>query len=198
MRDKTYKEKTEEIMEAIRDGHKFYVETYIGRLEVKGINPDGDWAYTGKGNSTRSWAICSTEINRWSGELNATKEVKEIFGNPISVYTSEQASEDGFLVEIKDDEHFNHMTSGVWKDCVDAFVIKDDNGKPLKGLGFNNTHKAMMRKLLNRIRQDIVGQIRDKKARRDDWFYKVNASGWTFFVAQNETAKFTLMFPEEY
>ena len=30
MKDKTYKEKTEEIMEAIRDGHKFYVETYIG------------------------------------------------------------------------------------------------------------------------------------------------------------------------
>jgi hypothetical protein len=31
-----------------------------------------------------------------------------------------------------------------------------------------------------------------------DWFYKVKLDGQDYFVAQNETGAYTLMFPEDY
>ena len=69
MSEKTYKEKTEDIIEAIRKGKKFYVDTFIGKLEVQGIDPDGSWARTGTGFQTRSWAICSREIDAWHKQI---------------------------------------------------------------------------------------------------------------------------------
>jgi len=69
MKEKNYKEKVEEIMEAIREGKELFVKTYLGKLKINGVNPDGDWAYTGEGFTHRSWAICSTEINRWHEQI---------------------------------------------------------------------------------------------------------------------------------
>ena len=56
-------------------------------------------------------------------------------------------------------------------------------------------------KLTKKLIDSAVDEIRkqylkaDKKA---DWFYSIEARGWKLFVAQNETGKFTLMFPEDY
>lgn len=124
-------------------------------------------------------------------------DIKKIFGEPISVYLSDQAEEDGFLVKVKD-SHFNYMTRRVWDECIEPFVIKDDDGKPMVIPGIDNTYRAMIKKLLGRVKQTIFNQIIDGKAKPDDWFYKVETSGWTFFVEQNETGKFTLLFPDEH
>lgn len=70
----TYQEKAEEIMEAIREGKEFFIETYLGRLKINGISPEGDWAYTGACNIGRSWAICSREIDEWHGQLEGREK----------------------------------------------------------------------------------------------------------------------------
>ena len=69
MKEKAYKEKVEEIMEAIREGKELFVETFIGKIKVNGVSLDGDFAYTGEGLTAKSWAICSTEINRWHEQI---------------------------------------------------------------------------------------------------------------------------------
>ena len=65
MQEISYKEKVEVIMEALRAGQEFFLDTYLGRQKVQGLNPEGDWAYTGKDFGARSWAICSTHVDRW-------------------------------------------------------------------------------------------------------------------------------------
>lgn len=69
MKTKSYQEKVEDIIEALRAGQKFYVDTYIGKLQIVSLHPKGDWAYTGQYFRSRSWMICSTEINRWHLEI---------------------------------------------------------------------------------------------------------------------------------
>ncbi len=67
------------IQKAIKDGQKFYCHTYVGKLEVLGIDTAGSWALTGKGLQQRSWAICSTQIDRWYSEIDAM--TTELCGN---------------------------------------------------------------------------------------------------------------------
>ena len=122
------------------------------------------------------------------------EETKDIFGEPIYVYTREQAVEDGFLVEIAGAKHINLMTNDVFTKCIEAFIITDIEGKVIRGF----SAKALMKKLVNRIEQAIYQQVQKEEAVAGDWFYSVEASGWKFFVAQNETGMFTVMFPSEY
>lgn len=65
----SYGAKLEAIKKAMKTGQKFYLHTYLGQKGVEGIDHDGTWAVTGSGLEQRSWAICSTEINRWYSEL---------------------------------------------------------------------------------------------------------------------------------
>jgi len=123
-----------------------------------------------------------------------TKDIKEIFGEPISVYTSEQAEDDGFLVRVAGSKHINFLTDGVYTKCIEPFIIKDIEGHILRGFSV----KALMKKLVSRIETVIYQKVQEDKAVADDWFYSVEASGWKFFVAQNETGMFTVMFPSEY
>lgn len=60
------------IQKAIKSGQKFYLHTYVGEAEVVGIDAEGTFAMA-KG---RTWAISSTDINRWY------KEIKEITITP--------------------------------------------------------------------------------------------------------------------
>ncbi len=57
--------KIEAIKKAIKSGQKFYVNTYLGKKEVDGIASDGHFVWAG----ARSWAICSTHIDYWYGEI---------------------------------------------------------------------------------------------------------------------------------
>lgn len=107
-------------------------------------------------------------------------EITEFFGEPISTYTSEQAVEDGFLVETKH-PIINYMTAHVFRECIESFEI----------LGHRNIGKELIDKLLSSA---LVEMQKLKK----DWFYSIEARGWKFFIAQNETGKYTLMFPEDY
>ena len=52
-------------LRAMKKGMVFYVETYLGSLKVEGIDEHGSWAMTGRDFSQRSWAICSTDVDRW-------------------------------------------------------------------------------------------------------------------------------------
>jgi len=117
--------------------------------------------------------------------------VKELFGKPISVYTSDQAEDDGFLVRIKDND-INYMTRSVFDECIDKFLIKDDDGNVLNGFP---TALNLMYKLISSVKAEVV-KIQNEKGL--DWFYSIEARGWKFFVCQNETGKYTLMFPEDY
>lgn len=60
-----YGAKLEAIKKAMKKGQKFYLHTYIGILEVVGIDMNGNWALANE----RSWAICSTEINCWYSQI---------------------------------------------------------------------------------------------------------------------------------
>ncbi len=67
-----YGAKVVAIQKAIRTGQKFYCHTYVGKLEVLGIDAAGSWALTGSGLQQRSWAICSTDVDRWYSEIDTT------------------------------------------------------------------------------------------------------------------------------
>ena len=65
-----YGAKVDAIRKAIIHGQDFYIETAVyGKLVVLGIDADGSWVRTGTPHGARSWAICSTEINRWYSEI---------------------------------------------------------------------------------------------------------------------------------
>ena len=119
------------------------------------------------------------------------KNLKEIFGKVISIYTADQAEEDGLLIKVKDSD-INYMTSAVYFDCIDKFLIKDEDGKILDG---QQPAIVLINKLISSAKQAV---IEIQKTKGTDWFYSIEARGWKFFVCQNETGKYTLMFPEDY
>ena len=118
-------------------------------------------------------------------------DLKELFGKPISVYTSDQAEDDGWLVKVKDND-INYMTRSVFDECIDKFLIKDDDGNVLD---YSPKLSNLMYKLISSVKAEVV-KIQNEKGL--DWFYSIEARGWKFFVCQNETGKYTLMFPEDY
>ena len=66
-----YSERVKAIQEAIRDGHKFYLTTFIGKLLVNWFDESN--AHTGEGFSARTWAICNTHVFRWAEEIGIPK-----------------------------------------------------------------------------------------------------------------------------
>lgn len=124
----------------------------------------------------------------------ATKNITDIFGEPIYTYTSEQAEEDGFLARVAGSKHINFLTDSVFVNCIEPFIMKDIEGHIIRGF----SAKALIKKLVTRIEQAIYQQVQNKTARAGDWFYSVEASGWKFFVVENESGMFTVMFPSEY
>lgn len=118
-------------------------------------------------------------------------DLKELFGDPISVYTSDQAEEDGLLVRIRDND-INYMTRTVFNECIYPFLIKDHEGNLIEGLP---TASELIYRLIGSVKQEV---IKIQKEKGLDWFYSIEARGWKFYVCQNETGKYTLMFPEDY
>lgn len=129
------------------------------------------------------------------------KNLKEIFGKPISVYTADQAEDDGLLIKVKDSD-INYMTRAVYFECIDKFLIKvimsDRDSIPEKDENILKGHPSASDLIHKLISSAKLAVIKIQLLKGTDWFYAIEARGWKFFVCQNETGKYTLMFPEDY
>lgn len=142
-------------------------------------------------------------------------EVNDFFGEVISSYTSEQGEQDGVLVKT-DNPIINYITATVYHECIEPFietsaltnrVLANKPILPETEIGkikfvFNfkiseEEKKIAERGLLKKLLDTAIAQI--KALKREDWMYELpDCRGWKLWVCQNETGKYTLMFPEDY
>jgi len=107
----------------------------------------------------------------------------DFWGEPISVYLSEDAELNGILIRVFD-QNINYLTVGVYNRCIEPFLDEE------------KTNEAdLISKLVSSVKREA---IKIQKTKGLDWFYDVSARGWRLFLVQNDTGKYTLMFPEEY
>lgn len=109
----------------------------------------------------------------------------------IHKYTSDEAAADGLLVRVDQygPAQINFFTRTVWKLCVEA-VESNSN----------------IEEIISKIKAEVILVIlkKGRKVRSEpqleflDWFYDFEVNGWRFFLAQNDTGGYTLMFPEDY
>lgn len=126
-----------------------------------------------------------------------TKEEDEFtafWGEPISIYTSVMAEQDGILIQTGH-PIVNYMTHTVHERCIAPFAVD--------GLWeqFAKSQIAYEVQLTRKLIDSAVEEIRKqwlKAKKKADWFYAIDVCGWKLWAAQNETGKFTLMFPEDY
>jgi type I site-specific restriction endonuclease len=94
----------------------------------------------------------------------------------ISVYTDDQAVEDGVLIPVEFGE-ISRITNTVMSDF-------ESNGKVDAEHFFSFMKKAS-------------AELEGQQKKRDDWFYSVVIEGRKYFLADNGEG-FTLMRPEDY
>jgi hypothetical protein len=131
--------------------------------------------------------------------MNEKDDLTEFFGEPISVYTSEQAEEDGILVATGH-KLINYITATVYSKCIEPFIESlaitrlSLANKPLEVTDADKkkAERELIKKLLDFAILEIV------KLKRQDWFYNIEVRGWDLFCCQNETGGYTLMFPANY
>ena len=119
-------------------------------------------------------------------------ELKDFFGEPVFVYTAEQAVEDGILADIG-------RINPVWKSGIFNHVTAN-----LLHKGYVKNEKIDLPCLQDLLQQalDIVNR-KSKEQEEPDWLYTGEIelpSGMKqeIFIQQNETGKYTLMLPEDY
>lgn len=138
----------------------------------------------------------------------------EFWGEPISVYTSNQAEEDGILVSTGH-PLINYITHTVFERCIEPFIESSIKTK----LSLSNNpvneiievgNKAFVINLKisdadkKKSEQELIKKLLDsaiieiQKLKRQDWMYEIECRGWKLWVCQNETGGYTLMFPEDY
>ncbi|MFZ3166415.1 MAG: hypothetical protein WA130_02285 [Candidatus Methanoperedens sp.] len=125
--------------------------------------------------------------------MNEKDDITSFFGEPISVYTDSQGIEDGILIPTGH-PLITLITSNAYHTCIEEFS-KDGLWEQ-----FASTKEKYERKLLSKLIESVIIEIQKqyiKDNKKADTFYSVEARGWKFFVAQNESG-FTLMFPEDY
>src|SRR4030043_809499 len=114
--------------------------------------------------------------------------MKEVFGEPISVYTSAQAEEDGLLVKTND-PFINYMTRAVYDREVEAKCPEPEpearaRVAALEIYLLEAKWYAIFRGLVIGAKLEVMKIQKEKGC---DWFYKVKLDGQDYFVAQNET-----------
>jgi len=124
-------------------------------------------------------------------------ELTEYFGEPISVYTSKQAEEDGVL--------FNVTTiNPEWKKGLFNYITMT-----LMSLGYIDEDKEEEYKinipniidLLNQAREIV--RMKSRNFSEPDWFYEgtielPSGKQQQIFMKQNETGQYTIMLPSDY
>lgn len=121
------------------------------------------------------------------------EDITSFFGEPISVYTSVQAEDDGILIQTGN-AIINYMTRTVYDKCIKPFAV-DGMWEQ-----FAESQVAYEIELTKKLIESAIAemQIQYQKTKKEDWFYSVEVRGWKLFVAMNEMGKFTIMFPEDY
>jgi hypothetical protein len=128
-------------------------------------------------------------------------DLTEIFGSPISVYTSEMAEADGILIKT-DNKIINYITQTVFERCIAPFIEPlamtrlSLANKPLEITDADR--KKAEKELVKRLIESAILEV--QKLNRNDWFYALNdCRGWKdMWVVQNETGLWTLMFSSDY
>jgi len=123
--------------------------------------------------------------------MNEQKNKEEnLFGEVISRYGIEEATDDGYLVETKaiyelwKGGPISHITNGLFQ----LYSDKDSPSLPSLNDLFNQSiHK--------------INELIKKNGKDSFWSFKVkdrNGNNLKIFASVNETNKLTLMLPEEY
>lgn len=111
----------------------------------------------------------------------------------ISQYTSKQAENDGYLirVDLLGEPRINFFTRNVWQLCIEPYAQQKRSEVPDL---VKNLKRAVIHEIIKAGKQ--VQLLPDLKLL--DWFYSVKVNDWEFFLCQNETGSYTLLFPEDY
>lgn len=104
--------------------------------------------------------------------------IDDIFGEPISIYTDQQALDDGVLVTINDQGGVNRVTCAVF----DHFV------KPIGDPALKEFNLSPLLQAIRAMRQITP----------DDGWRTGEHDGKILWLIPNEVGGLTLMFPEDY
>lgn len=119
-----------------------------------------------------------------------TTTIKDIFGEPISIYTAEQAIEDGMLVEASPDTHKGWLFTAAVFEAITA--LPDLQGEPVYGL----TYKQRVIPLLMDVAM-IARQNPNENLYCGDAL-DGNLTGKPLWFGLNDVGGITVMFPEDY
>jgi len=117
---------------------------------------------------------------------------KNFYGEPVFVYTSDQAVEDGILFDIT-------AVNPKWKEGLFNYVTVN-----LLHSGYLNEDKINIPNLLDLLTQaqQIVKKGTNNFTAFDTFFSGSielpSGDQQKIFIGQNETGKFTIMLPEDY
>lgn len=123
-------------------------------------------------------------------------DIEEIFGKPISTYTSDQAAEDGILFDITDVNMdwrrgiFRYVTTNLMNR---GYFIKTDEGQKVNIpnlLDLLNQAKEILRRQSNCFQEFgtfFVGNVELPSGKKQEVFIEIN-----------ELNKFTILLPEDH
>lgn len=123
---------------------------------------------------------------------NQQNNQENLYGEPVFVYTSDQAVEDGILFDIT-------AVNPKWKEGLFNYVTVN-----LLNSGYLNEDKLNIPNLLDLLNQalQIVKKATNNFTAFDTFFSGSielpSGDQQKIFIGQNETGKFTIMLPEDY
>lgn len=123
---------------------------------------------------------------------NQQDNQENLYGEPVFVYTSDQAVEDGILFDIT-------AVNPKWKEGLFNYVTVN-----LLNSGYLNEDKLNIPNLLDLLNQalQIVKKATNNFTAFDTFFSGSielpSGDQQKIFIGQNETGKFTIMLPEDY
>ena len=123
---------------------------------------------------------------------NQQNNQENLYGEPVFVYTSDQAVEDGILFDIT-------AVNPKWKEGLFNYVTVN-----LLNSGYLKEDKLNIPNLLDLLNQalQIVKKATNNFTAFDTFFSGSielpSGDQQKIFIGQNETGKFTIMLPEDY
>ena len=140
---------------------------------------------------SRGRAAESAEAFRQSiyKENPEAKEQREFFGEPVSIYTSNEAVEDGLLFDL------DQVTSRYFKNS--PFNLATTN---LLSKGYLTEDKVNVPNMIDLIMaaNKIISKMPPGDRFASGRIELPNGDKQQIFIAQNETGRFTIMLPEDY
>jgi len=118
------------------------------------------------------------------------KKITEFFGETISTYTSDQATEDGILYSVKH-QIISYVTTNLM--TRHGYFTRE-----------NGVDHVNIPNITDLITQAVLIIKRNYlKTKVQDWFYSglvelPSGNKTKIFIAQNETGRYTIMLPEDY